>query len=179
MKVVNDKTNYSKLLVGETKKKQEAIDLILSLQTPAIASAVEPLGRMFHQLAIDVKNTNIQHTLETAKSREIFETNLTIQVMKVIEEAVEKAVAKTIPIVVNGNIKRLSEKVDEYQKINESFMQEVRPMLNAFKEQNGAIAFGKKKLFGWARVFGAASAIVAGGFAIVQYIIKPILSSLK
>lgn len=168
MKVIDNKTNYAQILIGKTPKKQKDIDLILDITMPAIAKATESLGQSFRQ-----------HTIDTAKSREIFETNLTIQIMKAVEEGIEKSVSKNIPIYVNGHIKRLSEKVDEYQKINESFMQDVRPMLNAFKEQNGAIAFGKKKLFGWARVFGAASAIVAGGFAIVQYIIKPILSSLK
>lgn len=161
MKVIDNKTNYAQLLIGKTPKKQKDIDLILDITMPAIAKATESLGQSFRQ-----------HTIDTAKSREIFETNLTIQIMKAVEEGIEKSVSKNIPIYVNGHIKRLSEKVDEYQKRNEEFMQDARPMLNAFNEHNGAIAFGKKKLFNTAKVFSAVTAIIMGAGVVITFLIK-------
>lgn len=164
MEVTDRKVSYSKLLVGKTPREQKQIDLILNVTMPAIASATEAITRLFSQ-----------HTFDTARSREVFETNLTIQILK----AVEESIAKNIPIYVNGHIKRLSEKVDQYQAKSEAFMLEAKPMLEAFKNHEQGIKFNTKILFSWSKVLGAVAGIIVAVVAILQFIIRPILSALK
>jgi len=158
------KVSYGKVLVGKTPREQKQIDLILNVTMPAIAEATKSVTEAFHR-----------HTQDTYKSREIFETNLTLALIK----ATEESIAKNIPIYVNGHIKRLREETLQYQAKSEEFMIEAKPMLEAFKNHEQGIKFNTRILFSWSKVLGAVAGIIVAVAAILQFIIRPILSALK